>query len=164
MHTHALVNFTLISTLIFIPLFRSSRPEVFCRKVVLRNFSKITGKDLCQDFFFNKVAALRPATLLKKRLWHRCFPVNYEKFLRTHFLQNTIGGCFLLLIYINYSIVNFTSKTIWGYMLLMISIHLFLSSYWIYLNSHVLFYLEYISYVTDHQNCYDFYYICLNYA
>ena len=27
-----------------------------------------------------------PATLLKKRLWHRCFPVNFEKFLRTPFL------------------------------------------------------------------------------
>ena len=24
---------------------------------------------------------LRPATLLKKRLWHRCFPVNFAKFL-----------------------------------------------------------------------------------
>ena len=26
-----------------------------------------------------------PATLLKKRLWHRYFPVNFEKFLRTPF-------------------------------------------------------------------------------
>ena len=26
---------------------------------------------------------LRPATLLKKRLRHRCFPVNFVKFLRT---------------------------------------------------------------------------------
>ena len=34
---------------------------------------------------------LRPATSLKKRLWHRCFPVN---FVRTPFLQNTPGGCF----------------------------------------------------------------------
>ena len=25
----------------------------------------------------------RPGTLLKKRLWYRCFPVNLEKFLRT---------------------------------------------------------------------------------
>ena len=33
--------------------------------------------------FFNKVAGLRRATLLKKRLWHRCFPVNSAKFLRT---------------------------------------------------------------------------------
>ena len=29
---------------------------------------------------------IRPATLLKKRLWHRCFPVNFVKFLRTAFL------------------------------------------------------------------------------
>ena len=32
---------------------------------------------------------LRPATLLKKRLWHTCFPVNFAKFLRSPFLQNT---------------------------------------------------------------------------
>ena len=33
-------------------------------------------------------------TLLKKRLWHRCFPVIFAKFLRTLFSQNTSGGCF----------------------------------------------------------------------
>ena len=38
---------------------RSSRPEVFCEKDV---------------------------TLLKKRLWHKCFPVNFVIFLRTPFL------------------------------------------------------------------------------
>ena len=27
------------------------------------------------------------ATLLKKRLWHSCFPVNFEKFLRTPFYR-----------------------------------------------------------------------------
>ena len=26
---------------------------------------------------------------IDKRLWHRCFPVNFAKFLRTSFLQNT---------------------------------------------------------------------------
>ena len=35
----------------------------------------------------------RSATLLKKRLWRRCFPVNFAKFLRTPFLQNTSGDC-----------------------------------------------------------------------
>ena len=35
---------------------RSSRPEVFCKKGVLRNFAKFTGKHLCQILFFNKVA------------------------------------------------------------------------------------------------------------
>ena len=39
-------------------------------------------------------SGLRTATLLKKRLWHRCFPVNFVKFLRTPFLQNTSSGCF----------------------------------------------------------------------
>ena len=60
-------------------------PVVFCKKGVFRDFAKFTGKHLCQSVFFNKVG-LRPATLLKKRLWHRCFPVNFEKFLRTPFL------------------------------------------------------------------------------
>ena len=36
-----------------------------------------------------------PATLLKKRLWHRRFPVNFVKFLRTSFLQNTSGRLLL---------------------------------------------------------------------
>ena len=45
---------------------RSSCPEVFCKKGVLRNFAKFTGKHLCQSLFFDKVAGLRPATLLKK--------------------------------------------------------------------------------------------------
>ena len=64
---------------------RSSRSEVLRTKGVLKNFAKSTGKHLCQSFFFNKVADLRLATLLKKRLRHRCFPVSFAKFLRTPF-------------------------------------------------------------------------------
>ena len=37
-------------------LCRSSRPEVFCEKGVLRKFTKFTGKRLYQSLFFNKVA------------------------------------------------------------------------------------------------------------
>ena len=40
-------------------LYRSSRPELFCKKGVLRDFAKFTGKHLCQNFFFNNVAGLR---------------------------------------------------------------------------------------------------------
>ena len=47
---------------------RSSRLEVFWKKGVLRNFTKMTGKHLCQSLFFNKVAGLRPANLLKETL------------------------------------------------------------------------------------------------
>ena len=59
---------------------------MFCEKDVLRNFAKFTGKHLCQSPFFYKVAGIWPATLLKKRFWHRCFPVNFAKFLRMSFL------------------------------------------------------------------------------
>ena len=59
--------------------FRSSRPEVVYQKGVLRNFTKFLGKHQRQ----------RPATLLKKRLWHRCFPMNFVKFLRTPFFHRT---------------------------------------------------------------------------
>ena len=65
----------------------SSRPEVFY-KGVLRNFAKSTGKHLCQSLFFNKAAGLRPVTLLKKRLWLRCFPENFVKFSR-HLFHRT---------------------------------------------------------------------------
>ena len=72
------------------------------RKNVLRNFGKFTGKHLYHSFhsfFFNKVAGL-----LKKRLRHWCFPANFAKFLRTHFLQNTFRR---LLLYKNLSqIIN----------------------------------------------------------
>ena len=41
------------------------------------------------ESFFNEIAGLRPATLFKKRLWHRCFPENFANFSRTPFIQNT---------------------------------------------------------------------------
>ena len=75
--------------------FGRGRPEVFCRKGALRNFAKLTGKNLCQSLFFNKVAGLKPETLLKRRLWHRYFPVKFTKFLRTPFLWNTSGRLLL---------------------------------------------------------------------
>ena len=75
--------------------YRSNHRRCSVRKGVLRNFGKFTEKRLCQGLFFNKVAGLRPATLFKKRLWHRCFPVNFVKSLRTPFLQNTSGQLLL---------------------------------------------------------------------
>ena len=68
-------------------IFRSSHRSCSVRKGVLINFAKFIGRHLCQSLFFNKIAGLRPATLLKKRLWNRCFPVNFTKFLRTPFSQ-----------------------------------------------------------------------------
>ena len=62
---------------------KSSHPEVFCKNSAHKNFAKFTGKHLRHSLFFNKVAGLKPATLLKKSLWHNCFPVDFAKFLRT---------------------------------------------------------------------------------
>ena len=70
----------------------------FCKKGVVRNFAKFAGKHLCQPLFFNKVAGLRPATLLKKRHWHRCFPVNFVKFLRTPFFIEHLWWLLLILV------------------------------------------------------------------
>ena len=72
----------LLLTLLF-SASRSSLPEVLCKKSILRNFAKFTEKHLCQRLFLNKVAGLRPETLLKKSLWYRSFPVNFGKFPRT---------------------------------------------------------------------------------
>ena len=42
------------------------------------------GIHLCLAFSKTE-AVVRPATLLKKRPWHRCFPANFTKFVRTTF-------------------------------------------------------------------------------
>ena len=52
---------------------RSSRPEEFYKKGVLRNFAKFTRKHLCQILFFNKVVHL----------------MNFVKFQRTPFFCRT---------------------------------------------------------------------------
>ena len=73
---------------------RSSHQRCSIIKGAFINLAKFTGKHLFQSLFLNKVAGLRSATLLRKRLWHRCFPVNFAKFIRSPFLQNTSRGCF----------------------------------------------------------------------
>ena len=64
---------------------RSNHLVVFCKKVFLKILQNSLG-NTCVRAFFNKVPGLRPATLLRKRPWHRCFPVNFTKFLRIPFL------------------------------------------------------------------------------
>ena len=50
------------------------------------------------ESLFNKVYRSR------KRLCHRCFPVNFAKLLRTPFLQYTSGGCSYYVTWISLSI------------------------------------------------------------
>ena len=98
-------SFSLIQTCLLFPVFNlwnyqfcrlilytwchfSSSVNILFRKFVFKNYwsfcsaESFTGKHMCQSLFLNKVAG-RPAMLLKEKLWHRCFPVNFAKFLRT---------------------------------------------------------------------------------
>ena len=59
---------------------RRQPPEVFNKK----GFLKISQNSL-------ENACARASFLKKRRLWHKCFPVNFAKFLRIPFLQNTSG-------------------------------------------------------------------------
>ena len=56
---------------------RSTRPEVFCKKGVLKNFTqKFTGKYLCQSLFFN---SYRPQTcnLIEKKTLAQVFSCEF---------------------------------------------------------------------------------------
>ena len=53
-------------------------------KKVFLDISQNSQENTCARVSF--LMKLRPATLLKKRLWHRCFPVNFDEFLKTPFL------------------------------------------------------------------------------
>ena len=68
-------------------------PEGLCKKGVLKKSHKIHLKTPVLASLFNRVSGPRSTTLLKRRLQHRCFQVNFVKFLRTPFLQNTSVIC-----------------------------------------------------------------------
>ena len=66
-------------------LIRTSYSQMFLKICVVKIFVKCTEKQLCRSLFFNEVAGFKPVTSLPKRLRHRCFPVNFAKFLITFF-------------------------------------------------------------------------------
>ena len=55
---------------------RSSHLELFCKKCVLRNFAKFTGKHLCQSLFFNKIVGLA-CNLIKKETLAQVFSCEF---------------------------------------------------------------------------------------
>ena len=69
---------------------------------VLKTFTKITGKHLSHSLFFIKLQLQTKAwNCIKKKLWHRCFPVYFTKFLRTstfftEHLQATVSVRYIL--------------------------------------------------------------------
>ena len=101
----------------FMVVFRISHRRCPIKNGVLKNFAKLTGKHLSRSVFFNKVAGQghtylnkpsafssrffkyvrsRPTTLSKKRLQHRCAPVNFAKITRIPFYKTTPVDCFCM--------------------------------------------------------------------
>ena len=71
-----------------ISFLRSGRLQMFFKIGVLINFTKFTGKHLCWSLFLSKSPGLEAFNFIKKRLQHRCFPVNFVKFIKTPILKN----------------------------------------------------------------------------
>ena len=82
-------------------ILRSSHHMCSVKKRVYINFRKVFRKTPVPKPIFKYFSGLRPATLLKMRLWQRWFSVNFAKFLRTPFLQNTSRLLLLIIISIH---------------------------------------------------------------
>ena len=91
---HSAAYTTMITMYIETRLYRSSHSRCSVEKGVLKKFTKFAEKHLCQALFFNKVAALNPATLLKKRLWHRVFYWILKNFKEHLFYRTPPDVCF----------------------------------------------------------------------
>ena len=71
--------------------FRSSHPEVFMKKGVLKICSKFTGEHLCRSVISIKLFC----SFIEIKLRHGCSPVNFWHIFRTSFPINTSGRLLL---------------------------------------------------------------------
>ena len=79
------------NALLKMTLLKVATLDVFCKKVVLKNFKNFTGKHLCRCPFN------------KKRLQHRFFPVKFARFLRTPIFKNICERLLLGVLEANFS-------------------------------------------------------------
>ena len=95
-----------LSILLFLCVFLQSVPQralwnafgrshQWCsiKKPFLKILQKSQENTNARVSFFSKVAGRRPAASLKKRLCHRCFPVNFAEFLKNLFQRTPSGDC-----------------------------------------------------------------------
>ena len=73
-----------------------------CEKVFLEILQHWQENTFARVSFLIKLQAL-----LKKRLWHRCFPVNVVKFLRTPFYRTPLDDCFFITLFTWYNKQSF---------------------------------------------------------
>ena len=75
----------------------SDRQKQSSKGFYIEGISQNLQEDTCDGDFFDKVRRCRSETSLKTRLQYRSFLVNFAKFLRKPFLQNTTGWLFLMI-------------------------------------------------------------------
>ena len=103
-------------------LYRSSHPEVFLRKGVLKICGKVTEEHPCQSVISIKFQS----NFIKIAFRHGCSPVNLVNISRTLFPKNTSGGLLLRLLLVQYAhaskpvtrrcsakVCNFTKNKLW---------------------------------------------------
>ena len=81
---------------------RSSRPEIFLRKCVLKISSKFTGEHPCRSVISIKLLY----NFIKITLQHGYSPVNLLHIFRTLFLKNTSGRLLLLFSHNSYHLCS----------------------------------------------------------
>ena len=77
---------------VFIIFFSGGHQRCSIRKIFLK-ISQYSQENTCARVFFLRKLQAWPATLLKKRLWHTCFHVNFAKFLITSY-RTAPNDCF----------------------------------------------------------------------
>ena len=88
------LSFDVIFRFTSICLQRSSHQRCSVKKAFLEILQN-SLENTCATVWGLEGCRPRPGTLLKINLWHRCFPVNFAKFLKTPFPQNTSGRLLL---------------------------------------------------------------------
>ena len=71
----------------FMRYFQKQPRNMFCKKRCSKTFCKFHRKTPMLQSLFNNVAGLQACIFIKKRLQHKCFPVNIAIFLRTPILK-----------------------------------------------------------------------------
>ena len=101
-------------------------------KKVFLKISQNSQENTCARVSFlikSQTLGLRPATVLKKRLWYRCFPVNFAEFLRTPFSIEHLR--WLILVKQDNSFLNFFVDNIFNVGIL-----------WVTNSSHILLHFQ----------------------
>ena len=83
--------------IIILSVWETATRRFSIRKGIIDNFTKFTWQHLCQGLFFNKVAGLRPTTLLKQETLTQALSCEFcESFEQTFFYRKSLVAASVL--------------------------------------------------------------------